>query len=178
MYKCEICTEELCSEEQLRQHLQIHIEEKPIKCELYDGVLDNENSFDVHVMCCKKEEPRKCNESGTEFVNENSLKEHHVNMHCNALSSRNTTSTSTFVFGQNVKNEVLLNDSFGVLSAPINEDNVHINGVKMEKIEFVECNVKDAFVDPVVKHEMVDGRWGDTEQVLEICKNEDIKSER
>lgn len=151
-YKCQICIQELPSEEQLRQHLRIHVGEPPFKCELCDRGFNNENTFEVHMMHYTNEKPIKCIKCGKEFSNENRLKEHCDKVHLNTLN----LSENGLVFSKIVKDNLKVNDNSGICK-------------KIEELKFE---------DTVVKHEMFEENCGDSEQVLKIYKNEDNKDRR
>lgn len=173
-YECELCTEKLPSEEQFRQHLQTHVEQKPIKYEYCDTGFDSEDPYETHT----NEEPFECNAHQKEFNNENMLEEH-LDMH-SVISNSTNTSENNFVFIKNIKDEVEENCNSSILGSLVNQNTIDISGVKVEKMELDETNLKVQFTEPVVKQEMLAENCGDTrdsEKMLSICTNKGDRSD-
>lgn len=172
-YNCEICKEKLPSQEQLAEHIQIHVEVKPIKSELFINAINNENSFEMNLQNYTNEEPFKCYVCEKNFINENSLKEHNLEMHCNTPNcAKRAIYENGCAIDTNIKIEVNATDNSDAFSAAVNQG----TPVKMEKVEFVDCSYEEDFI----KHETSEADLSDTQdrkQLFEIYKKEDEKGD-
>lgn len=156
------------------QHLQIHVGEKPYKCELRDNDFNRENLLDVRMLNYTNKEPVKHCVCNKKLSNEHRLKESHLKVDPDVLPLTERLSENNLMFNKKIiKDEVEDNHNCSgtaaTVSAFINETVSH---VKVEKLEFDECNLQD------VKEESTEENYShaqDSEKSLNICQYKDEK---